>query len=326
MAKIKYYYDTETCRYERVKTSPIEIVVNALGLLFVCVIVGTIFAVIYLKVFPSSNELKLAKENEKLLYYYNSLNKELSSVQEMMTVLQKRDDDIYRTIFEAEPIPIEIRQAGSGGSRKFQDLIDERLEREELVINSLSKIDVIKRQMYIQSKSFDEIIELARSKKKMLTHIPAIQPVANKELKRLASGYGMRFHPILKIRRMHSGCDFSAPVGTPIYSTGDGKVIKAKKSRRGYGNEIEVDHGFGYITKYAHLSEFEVRIGQKVKRGQIIGRVGNTGLSVAPHLHYEVIYKNRKVNPVNYFFNDLTDQQYDEIVKISSLENQSLGW
>ncbi|UZR94428.1 M23 family metallopeptidase [Chondrinema litorale] len=326
MAKIKYYYDTETCRYERVKTSPLEYVINALGLLFVCVIFGIFFAWAYLAIFPSPNELKLVKENEELLYHYNSMNKELKNVQNMMTALQKRDDDIYRTIFEAEPIPMEIRQAGTGGSQKFQDLLESRLEREGLIINSLNKIDVIKRQMYIQSKSFDEIVELARSKQEMLAHIPAIQPIANKELKRLASGYGMRFHPILKVRRLHAGCDFSAPLGTPIYATGDGKVVKVQKSNRGYGNQVEIDHGFGYISKYAHMSKFEVRVGQKVKRGQIIGLVGNTGLSVAPHCHYEVIYKNRKVNPVNYFFNDLTDEQYEEMVKISSQENQSLGY
>jgi murein DD-endopeptidase MepM/ murein hydrolase activator NlpD len=326
MAKIKYYYDTETCRYERIKTSPLEIVVNGLGLLFVCVIFGIVFAYIYNNLFPSSSELKLAKENRELLQYYNQMEKDMGSLQEMMSALQNRDDDIYRTIFEAEPIPMEIRQAGTGGSQKFKNLLDDRLEREQLIINSLNKIDVIKRQMYIQSKSFDEIVDLAKSKQKMLAHIPAIQPIANKELKRLASGYGMRFHPILKVRRMHTGCDFSSPIGTPIYATGDGKIIKAQKSRRGYGNQIEIDHGFGYITKYAHLSEFSVRNGQNVKRGQIIGRVGSTGLSVAPHLHYEVIYKNRKVNPVNYFFNDLTDQQYDKLVIISSQENQSLGW
>jgi len=326
MAKIKYYYDTETCRYERIKTSSIEKVVNALGLLFVCVIFGILFAYVYNNIFPSANEVKLVKENRELLQYYNQMEKDMESLQKVMTSLQTRDDDIYRVIFEAEPIPMEIRQAGTGGSQKFKDLLDDRLEREQLIINSLNKIDVIKRQLYIQSKSFDEIVELAKSKEKMLAHIPAIQPVANKELKRLASGYGMRFHPILKVRRMHTGVDFSAPKGTPIYATGNGKVIKVKKSRRGYGNEIEIDHGFGYVTKYAHLSAFEVRKGQVVKRGQIIGRVGNSGLSVAPHLHYEVVYKNRKLNPVNYFFNDLTDQQYDELVKISSQENQSLGW
>ncbi|MBX2844300.1 MAG: M23 family metallopeptidase [Flammeovirgaceae bacterium] len=326
MAKIKYYYDTETCRYERVQTSTSDVIVNALGLLFICVIFGIIFSFTYSAYFPSASVQRLKKENNELLYHYNLMNKEISNLDEVLSHLQERDDDIYRSIFEAEPIPMEIRQAGSGGSQKFKDLLDKRLSREDLVISTLQKIDVLKRQMYIQTKSFDEIAQLAKSKKEMISHIPAMQPISNKNLKRLASGYGMRFHPILKIKRMHNGIDFSAPKGTLIYATGDGKVIKLQRSRKGYGNEIEIDHGFGYVTKYAHLLEFNVRKGQTVKRGQIIGKVGSSGLSVAPHLHYEVIYKNRKVNPVYYFSNDVTDDQYDKLIEIASRENQSLGW
>jgi murein DD-endopeptidase MepM/ murein hydrolase activator NlpD len=180
--------------------------------------------------------------------------------------------------------------------------------------------------MYIQTKSYDEIMDLARSKNEMLLSIPAIQPIANQNLTRVASGFGMRFHPILKVRRMHTGMDFSAPQGTPIYATGDGTVTLLEKSRLGYGNQIEIDHGFGYVTKYAHLFEFNVKQGQKVKRGQVIGTVGNSGLSVANHLHYEVIYNGKKVDPVNYFFNDLTPQQYQMMLEIASQENQSLGF
>ena len=178
--------------------------------------------------------------------------------------------------------------------------------------------------MYIQSTSYDEIVKLANNKEKMFAAIPAIQPVSNKQLIRLASGFGYRIHPVYKVKKFHSGIDFSAPIGTPIYATADGKVSKAKRSG-GYGKLVEIDHGFGYKTRYAHMHDFEVRKGQNVKRGQIIGYVGNTGLSTAPHLHYEIVLNNKKINPVNYFFNDLDPDEYEKVLELASIENQSLG-
>jgi murein DD-endopeptidase MepM/ murein hydrolase activator NlpD len=252
------------------------------------------------------------------------LNKEINNVGDMLSVLQDRDDNIYRVIFEASPIPMEIRKSGTGGTEKYKALLEEKLSREDLIIGTLQKIDQLKKEMYIQTKSYDELVALSKRKAEMVSAIPAIQPIANQDLRRFASGFGYRTHPILKVSRMHTGCDFSAPTGTPVFATGDGKVITAKRSS-GYGNEIEIDHGFGYITKYAHLSSFDVREGQKVKRGQQIGKVGNTGLSVAPHLHYEVMHNKNKVNPVNYFFNDLTPEEYDQMLEMASIENQSLG-
>jgi murein DD-endopeptidase MepM/ murein hydrolase activator NlpD len=235
--------------------------------------------------------------------------------------IQRRDDEIYRVIFEAEPIAKEIREAGFGGVNRYKKL--EGYKNSELVVESAQKIDQISKQLYIQSKSYDEVFKLAKSKEKMIAAITAIQPIPNKNLKRMASGYGMRMHPIHKIWKKHTGMDFSAERGTEIYSTGDGIVVSAKKERRGYGYHIIVDHGYGYKTLYGHMEKFNVIRGQKVKRGEVIGYVGNTGTSVAPHLHYEVIRNGNKINPINFYFNDLSPEEYDQMIHISSQSNQS---
>lgn len=325
MARIKYYYDTESCKYERIKVSKGDIFINFLGFLFLGVIIAIALLFIYFTNFDSPKEALLKKENKELLLKYELLNKELNQVENILLALQDRDDDIYRTIFEASPIPESVREAGVGGSNKYQDLLDEGLEQEALVVSTFQRIDKIKKKMYIQSKSYDEILKMANDKAKMLASIPAIQPVSNKELKRLASGYGIRIHPIYKVRKMHYGVDFSAERGTPIYATGDGIVRRATYSFGGYGRQVEINHGYGYVTKYAHMSKFIVKKGQKVKRGEIIGYVGSTGTSVAPHVHYEVIRNGKKVNPVHYFFNDLSPEEYEEILKLSNIENQSLS-
>ncbi len=325
MARIKYYYDTESCKYERIKVSKGDIFINFLGFLFLGVIIAVALLFVYFTNFDSPKEALLKKENKELLLKYDLLSKELNQVENILTALQDRDDDIYRTIFEANPIPESVREAGVGGANKYQALMEEDLEQEALILSTFQKIDKIKKKMYIQSKSYDEILKMANDKAKMLASIPAIQPISNKELKRLASGYGMRIHPIYKVRKMHTGVDFSAERGTPIYATGDGIVRRATYSLGGYGRQVEINHGYGYITKYAHMSKFIVKKGQKVKRGEIIGYVGSTGTSVAPHLHYEVIRNKKKVNPVHYFFNDLSAEEYEEILKLSSVENQSLS-
>ncbi|MBW8051132.1 MAG: M23 family metallopeptidase [Cytophagales bacterium] len=325
MARIKYYYDTDSCKYERIKISTLDVILNFMGFFFVAMLLAVGIVYITSNYFPSYNEVQLEKENEEFELYYKILNKELQLVNNMLTNLQQRDENVYRTIFEAEPVPLSIRKAGIGGSNRYKDLLEKGIEREDLIVNTFKKIDNLKKQMYIQTKSYDEILELAQDKAKMFASIPAIQPIANKKLKRLASGYGMRIHPIYKVRKMHTGIDFSAPRGTAIYATGDGKVRLIKQSYRGYGKQIEIDHGYGYITKYAHLRSFTVKPGQIVKRGEVIGYVGSTGTSVAPHLHYEVIHKRKKVNPVHYFFNDLTPEEYEEILKLASIENQSLS-
>ncbi len=323
MARIKYYYDTESCKYERIKVSSGDIFINVLGLFFLGVIVAIGLLFVYFKYFDSPKEALLKKENEELLFKYQILNSRLEKIDNMLTVLEEKDDNIYRVIFEAEPISPSIREAGVGGVEKYKDILDEELIQEELVISTFKTIDLLKKKMYIQTKSYDEIMALANDKEKLLNATPAIQPISNKELTRLSSGYGMRIHPVFKKRMMHWGCDYSAQSGTPVYATADGVVKVAKRSSGGFGNRIVIDHGFGYETLYGHLQNFDVRRGQKVKRGEQIGTVGSSGRSTAPHLHYEVHYKKKRINPVHFFFRDLTADEYEKVVKIASEENQS---
>jgi murein DD-endopeptidase MepM/ murein hydrolase activator NlpD len=325
MARIKYYYDTETCRYERLERSRWEMFLNTLGLVMAIVITAAFMVIGYINYFDSPKEADLRKNLEEERFYKEMMAKELEQLSAMIKVLQDRDDNVYRIIFEAEPIPSTVRQAGVGGTERYKSLLEKGLSRDDLILSNIKKIDQLKKQMYIQTKSYDEILRMANSKEKMWASIPAIQPLANKELNRMASGFGMRVHPIYKVRRMHTGCDFSAPRGTPIYATGDGVVIKKDSHYGGYGNEVEIDHGYGYITKYAHLDSFKVKKGQKVKRGEVIGFVGNTGASTAPHLHYEVIKDGKKVNPMNFFFQELNADEYEKMLELASRENQSLG-
>jgi murein DD-endopeptidase MepM/ murein hydrolase activator NlpD len=324
MARIKYYYDTETCKYERIKVSKWDILLNSLGIFSLALILAISIIVVYDRYFESPQVSLLKKENKELLIYYNEMQKDLGQMENMIVALQERDDNIYRVIFEADPIPSTIRQAGVGGTDRYKDLREEKIERESLVLSTFKNIDKLKKQMYIQTKSYDDILQMASNKSEMLASIPSIQPIQNKDLKRLASGYGMRMHPILKVIRMHAGCDFSAPRGTPIFATGNGKIIKARFYKSS-GNMITIDHGYGYQTKYLHMVKFAVKEGQKVKRGDVIGYVGNTGLSKAPHCHYEIWKDKKHIDPVNYFYNDVTDEEYDKLLELASRENESLG-
>jgi murein DD-endopeptidase MepM/ murein hydrolase activator NlpD len=282
---------------------------------------GLIMIIVFFQFFDSPKEKRLNREIDILTSQYEIAGDKLNQVELVLDDIQHRDDNIYRVIFEAEPIPKSIRKAGYGGVNRYQNL--KGYSNSELIINTSEKIDQISKQLYIQSKSYDEIIELVKNKTDMLAALPAIQPVSNKNLSRIASGYGYRIHPIYKTRKLHTGMDFSTKSGTPIYATGDGKISKLRKSRRGYGNHVIIDHGYGYKTLYAHMTKYIVRKGQKVKRGEVIGYVGSTGTSVAPHLHYEVIKDGRKINPVDFYYNDLTPDEYEKILEISSQNNQS---
>ncbi|NQZ78748.1 MAG: M23 family metallopeptidase, partial [Ekhidna sp.] len=295
MAKIKYYYDTESCRYERIKVSSWDIILNLLGFFVVSSILGLGIFFVTDHYFESPTKSALRKENEELKLYYELLSKDIKEVDNMLGVLGERDDDIYRVVFGVEPVPEEIRTAGVGGANRYRELLDKGLKREELILSNMKRIDKLKKQMYIQTKSYDEILKLAKNKEEKFAALPAIQPVSNKELKRLASGYGMRMHPIYKVRKMHWGIDFSLPTGSPVYATGDGEVLATITRFSGYGKYIKLNHGFGYQTLYGHLNKFLVKPGDKVKRGQVIGYSGNTGTSTGPHLHYEVIKDGEKV-------------------------------
>jgi len=321
MTKVKYYYDTKTLSYKRIELSPIKRFRRILYFFLTSSILSLLMITLFFQFFDSPKEKRLNQEIENLINQYDIINNELSHVELVLDNIQNRDDNIYRVIFEADPIPSSIRKAGYGGVNRYESL--KGYKNSELIIRTSEKIDKISKQLYIQSKSFDEIVDLAKDKESMLAAIPAIQPVSNKDLSRMASGYGYRIHPIYKTRRLHAGMDFSAKTGTPIYATGDGKISKVKKSRTGYGNHVIIDHGYGYKTLYAHMTKYTVRKGQKVKRGETIGYVGSTGTSVAPHLHYEVHKDNKRVNPVNYFYNDLDPDEYERMIYLSSQSNQS---
>lgn len=321
MARIKYRFNTKTLSYEKIEADWKHHSLKISTFLTASIFAGLIFFFIGAKYFDSPKEKLLKQENSQLKAQYDILNKRMNQADEVLADVQKRDDDIYRIILEAEPIPKEIRTAGFGGVNRYKKL--QGLKNSDLIIESSKKLDQITKQLYIQSKSYDDVIEMAMAKEKMIASIPAIQPVSNKDLRRMASGYGMRMHPIYKRMKMHTGMDFSAERGTEIYSTGAGKVVRAEISRRGYGNNIVIDHGYGYQTLYAHMSSFNVKLGQEITRGQTIGFVGNTGTSVSPHLHYEVWKDGAKVNPVNFYFNDLTPEEYEKMIEFSSQQTQS---
>ena len=321
MSKIKYYYDTKTLSYKPIESSGVDKFKNFILYFISSAILAFFILLIFFQYFDSPKEKRLKGEINNLLSQYEIINSDLKKIEVVLDDIQTRDDNIYRTIFEADPIPTSIRKQGFGGVNRYKKLSG--FSNSDLIINTSKKVDQLTKQLYLQSKSFDEIIELAKNKSKMLASIPAIQPVANKDLKRMTSGYGYRIHPIYKTRKMHYGMDYSAKVGTEIYATGDGVISKVKRSKRGYGNYVKINHGFGYETLYAHMSKYIVKKGQKVKRGEVIGYVGNSGISTAPHLHYEVRKDNKKINPVNFYFNDLTPEEYEKMLELASQPNQS---
>ncbi len=324
MARIKYYYDTETCKYERVKTRTSDVILNALGILSLTVSMAVGLLILYSTYFESPKELLLKNEVKELEFYYEKLTKDVQTLSTILDNVEHRDDNIYRVVLGAEPIEKSVRHAGIGGVDRYTDIKEKNFSHSNLVLVLQEKVDLLRRKLYIETKSQDEVVALAEKKEKLYASIPAIQPISNKQLVALASGYGWRTHPIYKVKKMHTGIDFAASIGTPIYATADG-VAEVSVRFSGYGKMVEIDHGFGYRTRYAHMHEFAVRSGQNVKRGDLIGYVGNTGLSTAPHLHYEVLIKGAQVDPVHYFYNDLSPAEYEKILELASIENQSLG-
>ena len=321
MAKIKYYYDTKTLSYKRIKLSKLEKTKKYLIFFSSSIFLALVIIVMFFQFFDSPKEKRLKDEIYNLTSQYHVIDNNMKQIEIVLDDIQERDDNIYRTIFEADPIPNSIRKQGFGGVNRYKKF--EGYSNSKIIINTTRKIDQLTKQLYLQSKSFDKIINLAKNKSEMLASIPAIQPVSNKNLSRMASGYGYRIHPIYKTRKLHAGMDFSAKTGTEIYATGDGVISKVRRSKRGYGNHVKINHGFGYETLYAHMSKYIVKRGQKVKRGEVIGYVGNTGTSVAPHLHYEVHKDKRRINPVNFYYNDLNPEEYEKMIELSSQSNQS---
>jgi len=321
MPKTKYKYNHETLSFDRIKLGLRQIFLRFFGYFVASLLLAGIYGFIFAFIFDSPQEKVLKREIAQLTLQYELMNREMENVEKVLTHLQETDDNLYRTIFETEPVPSSYREGGIGGVNRYQEL--EGFSNSELVIETARRLDRIRKKIYVQSESFDELVAFAMEKEEMLSSIPAIQPLSNKDLKRTASGFGYRIHPIYKISKFHSGMDFTAPTGTEVYATGNGVIRTVKSARRELGNHIIVDHGFGYQTVYAHLDRFNVRVGQKVKRGDVIGFVGSTGLSTAPHLHYEVLANGKHVDPALYYFNDLTPEEYERMLEISSKSGQT---
>lgn len=282
---------------------------------------ATITIILAYKYLDSPKEKQLQREISELTLQYELLNNRMGEVSEVLDDIQERDNNVYRTIFEAEPIPASIRKAGFGGVERYKEL--QGYGNSELMVETSKRLDRISKQLYIQSKSFDEVVKLVKNKAKLLASIPAIQPIPNEDLRHQPGGFGWRTHPIYKTPEFHPGMDFAAPEGTEIHATGDGIIERADATAQGYGNHVVINHGFGYETLYGHMLKFVVHVGQQVKRGQLIGYVGSTGLSTAPHVHYEVHKGGQIVNPINFYYNDLTPEQYQKLIELSEQSSQS---
>jgi murein DD-endopeptidase MepM/ murein hydrolase activator NlpD len=321
MARLKYKFNPSTLNFEKISYGIRDYTLGALKYLFAGLVIGAIGVVLYASFFKDPETARLSREVKYLRNQIDDLNNQIDTLEAFAYDLQEKDDNVYRSIFGAEPYPEYMRRGGVGGSDRYKNL--KGYESSEGIIETQKRINRLQRFLVAQSKSFEEIFALAKTQDQMLQSIPAIQPVANKDLRRLASGFGMRIHPIYKIAKMHTGLDFTADIGTEIYATGDGTVDAVDSKLSGYGHHVVINHGFGYQTLYAHMSRVTVRPGEKVKRGQVIGYVGNTGTSTGPHLHYEVVKNGVKVDPAFYFYSDITPEQYEDMLQRVANANQS---
>jgi murein DD-endopeptidase MepM/ murein hydrolase activator NlpD len=322
MSKVKYRFNTKSLTYEKVRVTFREWFWRVTSYLAIGLVFATITIMLSREFLPSPSEKKQFREIEAMQLQYDLLNKKMEQAEVVLKDLADRDDNIYRTIFESEPIPKSIRYGGTGGTDKYSAF--ESYDNADLLRSTSERMDRLTKQLYIQSKSYDEVVRLAKSKEKLVASIPAIMPVNQKDLAHtVTSGFGWRTHPIYKTQEFHPGMDFAAEQGTPIYATGDGIIEKADNLAQGYGNHVVINHGFGYQTLYGHMSRIKARVGQKVTRGELIGYVGSTGLSTAPHVHYEVIRNGEKVNPISFYYNDLSPQQYQLLIELSNKASQS---
>ena len=319
MAKKKFHFNTETLSYEQIEHTLghklKRFLIHALSGVFS----GIIFFFIFVSTIQSPEEKQLGQDKSHMEAQYRVLVRQLEEVQFVMSDLEQRDDNLYRVVFQADPIPLSVRRGSSANTEYYAQLLD--MTNSEVVVSTTKKLNELKKELYIQSKSYDELVLLAKNKETMLANLPAIQPVLNKNLTRMASGYGWRIDPIYHTRRFHAGMDFTAPIGTDIYATGNGTIIAAGW-QQGYGYCVQINHGYGYITLYGHMSAIKVHIGQSIKRGDVIGLVGSTGKSTGPHVHYEVHYKGEVMNPQNYYFLDLSPADYDRMVQMSNNAGQ----
>jgi murein DD-endopeptidase MepM/ murein hydrolase activator NlpD len=321
MKKIKYYYNTHTLRYEKLIT-PLRVkLLRVFAFIATALVTSALISYFAFQFVGSPGEKLLRAENERMRYQYQDLSKEIEELELQMKELEKRDNDVYRTIFEAEPIPDTARANAIEREKEIAKV--ENMRDNELVRSIYGSLNNLSSRITAQKKSYEELSKLVKNKEQLLSATPAIQPVANKDLNRIASGFGYRIDPIYKTPKMHAGLDFSAPQGTPIYATANGTVRLATYSDAGYGNHVIINHGYGYETLYGHMVRIKARSGQKVSRGEIIGYVGSTGKSTGPHCHYEVHKNGQKLDPIYFFYNDLSPQQFDALLKRAQASNQS---
>ncbi len=322
MKKIKYFYNTHTLRFEKLVT-PLRVkLLRVFGFITSSLVTAGVVVLLVYKYFPSANEKSLQRQNQELHHSINLLRQQLKATEQEMDELVRRDNEIYRAIFEANPVPDSARLKEMERSKEIQ--LVSNMSEDQLQANLIQQLNRLKLRIAYQEKSYNDIGNMVRNKEKLLAAIPAIQPVANKNLTRVASGYGLRIDPVYKVTKMHQGLDFTAPQGTPIYATADGRVKTSGYNAGGYGNHVVINHGYGYETLYGHMYKIKTRNGRQVKRGEIIGYVGNTGKSTGPHLHYEVHKNGRPINPVFFFYNDLSPEQFDRMLKLAASSNQSL--
>jgi murein DD-endopeptidase MepM/ murein hydrolase activator NlpD len=322
MSKVKYYYDPDTLSYRKIERKKRRTFSYIMAFMVASALFGFLIVAVGSYYIQSPKERELARELENMQLQYELLNRRMDDAIAALENVEERDNSIYRLYFEANPIPNEQRRAGFGGVNRYRKY--EGFDNSELIAETNKRLDVLEKAIVVQSKSLDEIAKLAEDKEKFLSAIPAIQPVKNEDLSRMASGYGYRTDPFTKARKFHYGMDFTAKRGTPIYATGDGVVVRADNRSSGYGKHIRIDHGYGYTSLYAHLYKYNVRKNQKVKRGDIIGFVGSTGRSQAPHLHYEVFKDGNRINPINFYYGNLSAAEFNDLLQKASLENQSL--
>lgn len=319
--KIKFHFNPDTLNYEPIIQSLANKLKQVFIHLFSAISLGALFFFIFVSTFDSPEAKQMSLEKNRMEAQYKILEQQLDEAQDVMTDLQERDDNLYRVIFQAEPIPLEVRKATIANTEYYEQL--RTMTNSEVVSSTTKRMDEIRKQIYIQSRSFDDIVKLAKNKDEMLRCIPAIQPVMNKDLKKMASGFGWRIDPVYRTRRFHAGMDFTAATGTDIFATGNGTVV-ATGWQQGYGNCVQISHGFGYLTLYGHMSKINVRNGQKVTRGDVIGLVGSTGKSTGPHLHYEVHLNGKVMNPHHYYFLDLSPAEYDRMIQMSENSGQMM--
>jgi murein DD-endopeptidase MepM/ murein hydrolase activator NlpD len=321
MKKIKYYYNTNTLRYEKLET-PLRVkLLRVFGFVAAAFVTAALISYVAFQFVGSPKEKILQRQNENLKDRYDDLKEDLKSIQQQMQELEKRDNNVYRAIFEANPIPDSARAKEQEIQKEIATV--ERMKDNELVASIQTTLDNLASRISTQQKSYNEIDKLVANKEQLLSHTPAIQPVSNKDLNRVASGFGYRIDPVYKTMKMHAGLDFAAPQGTPIYATADGTVSTAGNTGNGYGNHVIINHGYGYETLYGHMVRVKARNGQAVKRGEVIGWVGSTGKSTGPHCHYEVHKYGNKIDPIYFFYNDLTPEQFDLLLKKAAASNQS---